>query len=186
MGTPLMWIEHETFRSSVWRSPMCTHYCRVWMFISLLYMNHICEHVTYETPCFHSNIIQFTFWSMYVLFNGQIDVLSYLRLWCTWVTFRSSVISYSQGSDRSDWERSSSWNLQGQRVAEAGKNRPRHDSDALVGASVFHIAIMHDNLRTMEDVVGNFWKEGRHNKDVSDPVPLQLADERIWFGSGTP
>ena len=61
----------------------------------------------------------------------------------------------------------------------------RHDSDALVGVSVLHSAIMHDNFRTMEDVVGNVWKKGRLNKDVSNPAPVQLADERIRFGLGT-
>ena len=40
-------------------------------------------------------------------------------------------------------------------MAEAGQNRPRHDSDALVGVSVLHSAIMHDNLRTLEEDVGN-------------------------------
>ena len=56
---------------------------------------------------------------------------------------------------------------------KAGQNRPRHDSDALVGVGVLHNAIMHDNFRTL---VG-----------VSDLAPLQLADEnKVGVGSGTP
>ena len=42
-----------------------------------------------------------------------------------------------------------------ERVAEAGQNRPRHDSDALVGVGVLHSVIMHDNFRTLEEAVGN-------------------------------
>ena len=40
-------------------------------------------------------------------------------------------------------------------------------------------------LRTLEEAVGNLRKEGRLNENVFDPVPLQLADERLRFGSGT-
>ena len=64
-------------------------------------------------------------------------------------------------------------------MAEAGQNRPRHDSDAPVRVSVLHSAILHDNLRTLEEDVGNLRKEGRLNENVSNPAPLQLADERI-------
>ena len=71
-------------------------------------------------------------------------------------------------------------------MAEAGQNRPRHDSDAPVEVSVLHSAILYDSLRTLEKAVGNLRKEGRLNEDVFDPAPLQLADERIRFGSGTP
>ena len=35
-------------------------------------------------------------------------------------------------------------------MAEAGQNRPRHNSDALVGVGVIHSAIVLDNLRTMD------------------------------------
>ena len=38
---------------------------------------------------------------------------------------------------------------------KAGQNRPRHDSDALVGVGILHSAIMHDSLRTLEDAVRN-------------------------------
>ena len=41
---------------------------------------------------------------------------------------------------------------------------------------------MFDSIWTMENTVGNLWKEGRLNEDVFDPTPLQLADERIWLG----
>ena len=55
-------------------------------------------------------------------------------------------------------------------MAEAGQNRPRHDSDASVGVSVLHSAIVHDSLRTLEEAVGKLRKEGRLNDDVSDPA----------------
>ena len=71
-------------------------------------------------------------------------------------------------------------------MAEVGQNRPCHDSYAPVEVGVLHSAILLESFRTMEDVVGNLRKEGRLNKDVSDPAPLQLAHERIRFGSGTP
>ena len=64
-------------------------------------------------------------------------------------------------------------------MEKVGQNRPRHASDALVGVSVLHSAIMLDNLRTLEEAVVKLRKEGRLNEDVSDPTPLQLADERI-------
>ena len=67
-------------------------------------------------------------------------------------------------------------------MAEAGQNR----LDTPVGVSVLHSAILRDSLRTLEEVVGNLRKEGRLNEDVFDPAPLQLADERLRFGSGTP
>ena len=41
-------------------------------------------------------------------------------------------------------------------MAEAGQNRPRHDSDALVGVSILHSAIMHDSLRTLENLCRKF------------------------------
>ena len=41
------------------------------------------ENVTNERPSFHSNIIQFTFFSISMLFSGEIHVLSYLRLCST-------------------------------------------------------------------------------------------------------
>ena len=68
---------------------------------------------------------------------------------------------------------------QAERMAEAGQNCPLHDSDALVGVSVLHSAIVLDSLRTLEDTVGHLRKEGRHNEDISDPASLQLVDERI-------
>ena len=71
-------------------------------------------------------------------------------------------------------------------MAEAGKNHPRHDSDAPVGVSVLHSAILADSLRTLEEAVGNLREEGRLNENVFDPVPLQLADEKIRFRSCTP
>ena len=71
-------------------------------------------------------------------------------------------------------------------MAEAGQNRPCHDSDAPVGVSVLHRAILRDSLQTLEEAVGNLRKEGRLNEDVFDPAPLQFADERLRFGSGTP
>ena len=70
-------------------------------------------------------------------------------------------------------------------MVEAGQNRLRHDWDAPVGVSVLHSAIMHDSLRTLEEVVGNLRKAGHLNEDVFDPAPLQLADEGLRFGSGT-
>ena len=48
-------------------------------------------------------------------------------------------------------------------MAEAGQNRPRHNSDAPVGVSVLHSAILRDSLRTLEEVVGNIREEGRLN-----------------------
>ena len=48
-------------------------------------------------------------------------------------------------------------------VVEAGQNRPRHDLDALVGVGVLHSAIMHYSFQTLEEAVGNLWKEGRLN-----------------------
>ena len=62
-------------------------------------------------------------------------------------------------------------------MAEAGQNRPRHYPNASVEVSVLHSAILRDNLRTLEEAVGNIRKEGRLNENVSDPAPLQLADE---------
>ena len=46
---------------------------------------------------------------------------------------------------------------------EARENRLRHDSDALVGVDILQSAIIHDNLRTLEEVVGKIGKEGRLN-----------------------
>ena len=71
-------------------------------------------------------------------------------------------------------------------MVEAGHNRPRHNSDALVPVGVLHNAIMFENLWTMEDIVEHLWKESRRDKDIYDPAPLQLVDERIWFGPDTP
>ena len=71
-------------------------------------------------------------------------------------------------------------------MTEAGQNRRRHDSDALVGVGVLHSAIVFDRLATMEDTLGHLWEEGRCDKDIFDPAPLQSTDERIWFGLDTP
>ena len=95
-------------------------------------------------------------------------------------------LPHSQGSDRSDWDRKPSRRIQIERMVEAGQNRPRHDLDALVGVGVLHSAVVLDSLRTMEDIVGHLWEESCRDKDISDPAPLQLADERIWFGPNTP
>ena len=71
-------------------------------------------------------------------------------------------------------------------MAEAGQNRPRHDSDALVGVDVLHSAIVSDQLWTMEDIVEHLWKESRRDKDISDLTPLQPVDERFRFDLDTP
>ena len=44
-------------------------------------------------------------------------------------------------------------------MAKAGQNRPRHDSNALVGVSVLHSAIMHDNLRTLKKLLETYEKK---------------------------
>ena len=64
-------------------------------------------------------------------------------------------------------------------MAEAGQNLPRHDSDALVGVSVLHSAIVFECFRIMEDTLGHLREEGRRDKDMSGSTPLKFADERI-------
>ena len=64
-------------------------------------------------------------------------------------------------------------------MVEARQNRLRHNLDALVRVGVLHSAIVFDNLRTMEDIVGHLQEEGLRHEDISNPAPLQLADERI-------
>ena len=57
---------------------------------------------------------------------------------------------------------------------------------AVVGVCVLHSAIVFDRLPTMEVTLRNLWEESRCDKDIFDPVPLQSADKRIWFGPDTP
>ena len=73
-----------------------------------------------------------------------------------------------------------------ERMAEAGQNRPRHDSDALVEVGVLHSAIMFDNFWTMEDTLKDLWEQGCCDKHISHPMPLQSVDERIPFDLDTP
>ena len=44
-------------------------------------------------------------------------------------------------------------------MAEAGQNRPRHNSDAPVGVSMLHSAILRDNLRTLEKLSETYEKK---------------------------
>ena len=48
-------------------------------------------------------------------------------------------LSHSQGLDRSDWDRKPSRRIQTERMAKAGQNHPRHDSDALIGVGVLPV-----------------------------------------------
>ena len=58
-------------------------------------------------------------------------------------------------------------------MAEVGQNCLCHDSDAAVGVSVLHNAILHDKLRTLEEAVGNL-RKGHLNQDVFDPALYNL------------
>ena len=64
-------------------------------------------------------------------------------------------------------------------MAEAGQNRPRHDSDALVEVNVLHNAIVFDRLSTMEDTLRHLREEGRRHKNILDSAPLRSVDEKI-------
>ena len=49
-------------------------------------------------------------------------------------------------------------------MAEAGQNRPRHNSDAPVGVSVLHSAILRDSLRTLEELSETYERKVALNK----------------------
>ena len=70
-------------------------------------------------------------------------------------------------------------------MVEAGQNRLCHDSDALVGFSVLHSAIVFDRLSIIEDTLRHLREEGCRHKNIFDSTPLQSADERIRLGLGT-
>ena len=64
-------------------------------------------------------------------------------------------------------------------MVEAGQNDLRYNSDAFVGVSVLHSAIVFDHLSTMEDTLRHLREEGRRHKNILDSAPLRSVDEKI-------